>query len=191
MDYYLVDCENVQSNYKKLFNDVKKDSRFIIFYSNKVNKISLSSNSKIQCDYKKVEVGTKNALDFQLSSYLGCLIKENKNNNYYIVSNDKGYDCLCSFWKDEKRVKVKRLSLTLTPGRVKNKCIKKDKPNLMVEEVSKFLPCEFDAIKITKIINESKDRQEICGRINKLYRNSEWTGIIYKNLKPLLKAKQI
>lgn len=44
------------------------------------------------------ENGHKNALDFQLSSLLGKLSSEEKfKTKYYIIANDKGYDCLSIF----------------------------------------------------------------------------------------------
>ena len=51
---------------------------------------------------QKVEVGVKNALDFQLSTYLGYLISENegKNETYYIVSEDKGLAILTGYWAE-------------------------------------------------------------------------------------------
>ena len=44
----------------------------------------------------------KNALDFQLSTYLGYLISENegKNETYYIVSEDKGLAILTGYWAE-------------------------------------------------------------------------------------------
>ena len=52
--------------------------------------------------------GTKNALDFQLSSYLGYIIRENEDKpyNYYIVSKDKGFECIINFWKKKASVRL-------------------------------------------------------------------------------------
>lgn len=59
--------------------------------------------------YIEIENGTPNALDFQLSSYLGACIHKNPDHKYYIVSRDKGFDCVCHFWRD-KSVLVKRIN---------------------------------------------------------------------------------
>lgn len=102
MNYYLVDGENVNStttiNFSK--DKVKPEDIMIIFYtcnsSRSYEKIDYL-REKIKCHVMtmKVQNGSKNSLDFQLVSYLGLLIGDNKakglNCNYHIVSNDKGY----------------------------------------------------------------------------------------------------
>lgn len=95
MNYYLVDGENVNSittiNIAK--DKVKPEDIMIIFYTCN----SSRSYEKIKCNVMtmKVQNGSKNSLDFQLVSYLGLLIGDNKAKgiecSYNIVSNDKGY----------------------------------------------------------------------------------------------------
>lgn len=53
----------------------------------------------IQVAFEKTTVGTSNALDFQLVSYLGYLIQEDRSRVYYIVSHDHDFQCVCDFWK--------------------------------------------------------------------------------------------
>ena len=50
-----------------------------------------------------------NALDFQLVSYLGFMMKTGAKTQYIIVSNDTGYDAMVRFWNDRER-NVSRLS---------------------------------------------------------------------------------
>ena len=102
MNYYLVDGENVNStttiNIAK--DKVKPEDIMIIFYtcnsSRSYEKIDYL-REKINCNVMtmKVQNGSKNSLDFQLVSYLGLLIGDNKAKgiecSYNIVSNDKGY----------------------------------------------------------------------------------------------------
>lgn len=102
MNYYLVDGENVNStttiNIAK--EKVTKEDIMIIFYtcnsSRFYEKIDYLKE-KIKCHVMtmKVQNGSKNSLDFQLVSYLGLLIGDNKAKgiecSYNIVSNDKGY----------------------------------------------------------------------------------------------------
>ena len=80
MTIYLIDYENTKN--LSGINNLSADDCVVIFYSNKANSLSfdvhkeiLSSNAKIE--YKFVDVGSQNALDFQLSSYLGYIIKQN------------------------------------------------------------------------------------------------------------------
>lgn len=101
-NYYLVDGENVNStttiNVAK--EKVTKEDIMIIFYtcnsSRSYEKINYLKE-KIKCHVMtmKVQNGSKNSLDFQLVSYLGLLIGDNKAKgiecSYNIVSNDKGY----------------------------------------------------------------------------------------------------
>ena len=42
----------------------------------------------------------KNGLDFQLSSYLGYLLRSSAKARYVILSKDMGYDPLIQFWKE-------------------------------------------------------------------------------------------
>lgn len=101
-NYYLVDGENINStttiNVAK--EKVTKEDIMIIFYtcnsSRSYEKIDYLKE-KIKCHVMtmKVQNGSKNSLDFQLVSYLGLLIGDNKAKgiecSYNIVSNDKGY----------------------------------------------------------------------------------------------------
>lgn len=106
--YYLLDSENIGVNTlvtSELFKMAKGDE-LIIFYSKDECLLNLEAYTEFckNCDVQlmKVTSGTKNALDFQLSSYLGKLIEQNKNKNglrYYIISKDKGYEVLSTFWR--------------------------------------------------------------------------------------------
>ena len=120
MNYFLIDYENVHcEGIKKLKerNDIKDGDSLIIFFSDKCQNISLDFFDEdflkgIERHSFKAYVGTPNALDFQLSSYLGYLICTNSlqdtksDANYYIVANDEGYDCLCRFWKNPSTEKI-------------------------------------------------------------------------------------
>lgn len=104
MNYYLIDYENVKSDVILDISGVKEGDTFVLFYSEVCKNISLEvlemvSKKKLKFHPIKVTNGTKNALDFQLSSYLGYLIKNNDSDlDYFIVSNDKGYDSVAEFW---------------------------------------------------------------------------------------------
>lgn len=102
--YYLVDYENTGQKGIEDLSNLHEGDNLIVFYSYVCDNITLSLVEKlneigVKLSVIKATVGTKNALDFQLSSYLGYLIKEfGSNAQYYIVSDDKGYGCLCDFW---------------------------------------------------------------------------------------------
>ena len=52
----------------------------------------------------------RNGLDFQLSSYLGYLLRSSTKTQYIILSKDTGYDPLIQFWK-EKGVDIARCAV--------------------------------------------------------------------------------
>lgn len=96
MAYYLVDYENVKADGMYGVDQLGKKDCVCIFYSENASTLTFGLHEKLnqtkgKIVLQKVEVGVKNALDFQLSTYLGYLISENegKNETYYIVSEDK------------------------------------------------------------------------------------------------------
>ncbi|MFR5875803.1 MAG: PIN domain-containing protein [Eubacterium sp.] len=107
MACFLIDYENECGRPIEGISLVKLTGKdeVIIFYSKNATRITMElhrelERTKAKKDYIKVETGSPNALDFQLSSYLGACIKENPEKKYYIVSRDKGYESVCSFWKN-------------------------------------------------------------------------------------------
>ena len=81
-----------------------------IFYSDNADSMTFDLHQKLnetkaKIIYHKVAVGTKNALDFQLATYLGYLIceqqKEDIHPNYFIVTKDNGFYSLMVYWKAE------------------------------------------------------------------------------------------
>lgn len=105
MSIYLVDFENVTSEGLRGVAQLKEEDRVILFYSANAHKISLSvhraiCHTKAKVNYFEVAVGGKNALDHQLSTFLGYLIGNNQNMQYFIVSKDRGYEYLSEFWKN-------------------------------------------------------------------------------------------
>ncbi len=92
----------------------RKD-KIILFYSKNASRITMEFHRELEKvkskkHYEMVETGGQNALDFQLSSYLGLCIHENPNEKYYIVSKDKGYESVCHFWRS-RNIFVKRIAV--------------------------------------------------------------------------------
>lgn len=107
MAYYLVDYENVKVDGMSGVDQLEKTDSVCIFYSENASTLTFGlheslNRSQATIVFQKVEVGVKNALDFQLSTYLGYLISENegKNETYYIVSEDKGLAILTGYWAE-------------------------------------------------------------------------------------------
>lgn len=116
MNCFLIDCENITIKVDDELLPCGYGDEVIFFYSERCSKISMRvieniwhKGARFSCF--EVDTNAKNALDFQLSSYMGFLIRESADAaNYYIISEDKGYDCLCDFWQRVYGVCVNRIS---------------------------------------------------------------------------------
>ena len=208
MFYYLIDYENVSEEMLMKMQELKKDSLVYLFYSeNGGKKISLDALEKIQGSGRrvqniKVNAGTKNALDFQLSSYLGFLIsKGSEKDDFIIISNDKGYDVVAKFWCD-KKYKVSRMDVGLTKkvstakseksaSTTNQKKSKVDKDDVATQgEVQKVLGKGYNFQAITEIVNQYKTKTAINSALIKFAnKDTKKAGEIYQKLKPLLKEK--
>ena len=198
MNYFLVDFENVNTDGVTDFVKVSEGDAVTIFYSEQCNGITLDviediTKNKGSLNCYKAKTGTQHALDFQLSSYLGYLIgKGAEDAKYHIVSHDKGYDCLCDYWK-EQGVAVDRIGanepvMNLQTPKKKNKV--KTSKRATIEEIKKYLADEDAPEEILTIFNQNKTKQAICIGMSKKFRDSKRTSAIYKKLKPLLKEKR-
>ena len=177
MSVYLVDFENVTSEGLSGVDKLGEGDKVVLFYSTKANKISMSihvemSRSLASFEYKEVAVGGKNALDYQLSTYLGYLIGQKEDTNFYIVSRDRGYEYLRDFWKQTLGQTKEQFQLELI-GAIKEVKVETNEPVVKIEE-NKTL--ESASIKEKKVIlvpkeeNASKNKKyEIkkSGAINK------------------------
>ena len=141
MAIFLIDYENTHS--LNGINNLSETDKVIVFYSNNANTLTFSALESILCGKasitcKAVEVGTKNALDFQLSTYLGYLLKETEGTDtkIFIVSKDLGFSLVKSFWLKELNVDIEILpcisgeeenNTEISPGSSKQKQKKKSK----------------------------------------------------------------
>ena len=106
MGTFLIDYENVKSNAFAGIESLTAEDTIIIFYTNNSNSLSFDLMNKLATSnahikYFKVACGGKNALDFQLCSYLGYLIGKGEKNNFYIISKDLGFETMLSFWENK------------------------------------------------------------------------------------------
>jgi hypothetical protein len=107
MTYYLIDFENVHAAGIADPAVCVEGDIVCIYYGADSQDLPLET---IHAFYQKhvglqtvpVNTGSKNALDFQLTTHLGYLIgsREHSVAAYRIVSNDTGYDCVVTYWKD-------------------------------------------------------------------------------------------
>ncbi|MDE7167907.1 MAG: hypothetical protein K2O28_03555 [Clostridia bacterium] len=207
MAIYLVDYENTQNLLG--INDLSENDYVIIFYSQKASSLSFDVHkeiltSKATIEYKCVDVGSQNALDFQLVTYLGYLINQHEISEckFYIVSKDKGFSYVVAFWKQEKNIDIQIISdLTGKPQsiaveNVKTKTVKtvvkNTKANASVENVLKQANLGLNKNEIKEIcvmVAKYKTTQAINSNLNKLLKDSTKTGEIFKLIKPFINKK--
>ena len=104
---YLIDYENVNTDGLNGISRLSAEDTVIIFYSENADRMTFGlhrrlNESKATIDIRKVDVGGSNALDFQLGTYLGYLIALDREQQYNIVSNDRGYKHVANFWNKQK-----------------------------------------------------------------------------------------
>lgn len=104
MAVYLIDFENVTSAGISGIQRLSKEDKVYIFYTVNASNMSFAAHmnllsSPAEVIYYNVTSGGKNALDFQLASFLGYLISNSEDKDFYIISNDKGYDHVKNFWE--------------------------------------------------------------------------------------------
>ena len=106
MATYMIDYENVKTGGLNGISRLTEADRVIIFYSENANRITFDLHKRLmECkasiEYREVLVGGHNALDFQLVTYLGFLIAQDKEGQYLIISNDRGFEYVVNFWRKD------------------------------------------------------------------------------------------
>lgn len=98
MRIFLIDYENVNSMGLNGIDKLRKTDKIVLFYSDSANTISFAIHDmimkkQIKIEKYKLNQADKNALDFQLVTYLGYWVSnhQNKEHEIFIISKDKGY----------------------------------------------------------------------------------------------------
>ncbi len=200
--YYFIDYENVhKTGFNGLLN-LRSNDNVIIFYSGNADKITFNLHkeivdSKADITYFEVKAGGKNALDFQLSTYLGYLIGNKKKARCYIVSNDRGFEFVRDFWK-KQGFRIEIISNINDNSPKEETPEKQIQPNNHEDLRKAFKDMNLNKANLDFIISvvESnmkqnsvplpKRKQNINSELCKKFGNDE-TKKIYKNLKPFLK----
>lgn len=195
MSYYLVDFENVKKDGLDGIHKLGKEDKVCIFYSKNADSITFDQHrrlieSKADIEFCKVDVGSKNALDFQLATQLGFLIANQTADVYYIVSKDKGFEILSGYWKN------RGVSVTLIAditGRSHDHETQELKEELL-EKLQEILREEEDVSvdEVLKIVQQYKTKQGIMNALMKKYPSADnkKSSKIYKTIKPLLSDKK-
>ena len=147
MDYFLIDYENVHARGFDGFNLVNRGDTVIVFHSVNAGTLPFETIGKliaqgVHVEVYDVSVGYPNAMDFQLSTYLGYLIHsrglgnlcfdefDELEDSFYIVSVDLGYVAVVDFWKKRgvNISQVKDLGKTKSRSKVVNSGALSPKP---------------------------------------------------------------
>ena len=101
---YLIDTENVGSSWTELLPFLGKNDEILLFFTQNSPGIPYRDLRQIMDHPLQLELipcnTGKNGLDFQLSSYLGFLLRSSAKARYVILSKDTGYDPLVQFWQE-------------------------------------------------------------------------------------------
>ncbi|WP_455715500.1 PIN domain-containing protein [Anaerosporobacter sp.] len=191
MNYYLIDYENVKTHGLDGISKLYEDDVVCIFYSKNADSLTFDLHKRINESqativYQKVDVGSKNALDFQLATYLGYIIHENtgKAVSYSIVSKDQGFLSLVDYWK-KRKIEV---SLVIDVSG-KNEKSELNKLKTQVEQIIK----DKEVIDVVvKFIQQYKTKQGINNALMKQYpsKDNKKASEIYNVIKPILNDKK-
>ncbi|MBR0281184.1 MAG: hypothetical protein IJQ81_06290 [Oscillibacter sp.] len=213
MNCFLVDYENVHANGLNGISGLSEEDTVIIFYSEKAETMTFGlhrrlNESKAQISFQRVSTGGKNALDFQLCTYLGYLICQNAQSlaAYYIVSGDSDYEALTVYWK-RHNVNVSLIpEIAAFSAPVKSPPESAKEPSAPVLKPSEqttaptgdlstqlkaVLPAKYHAQipVIADIIRRCKTRQNVHTELMRTFHQGADTSVpkeIYQSVKPLV-----
>ena len=213
---FFVDFENVKISGLDGLLELNSTDEVFIFYSDKADGITFDvhknlNETKAKINLQKVEVGSKNALDFQLSSYLGFIInerlnKDNENTSYFIVTKDSGFSCLTNYWKNKNiDISIVINLLCKQEDKAEDNNDNKIEDNNTNSEPIKEVSTKFDNLPlqtvnntidneglkfIVETINNYQSKHEINNALVKHYKDTKKASEIYKTIKPLLADKK-
>lgn len=212
---YLVDWENTHKHGLTSMRNrsISKDDILIIFYTkqDKHDKVLASINARYKIE---AEHSSKSSLDFQLASYIGMLVnKYGDQYNYYIVSNDEGYDCLKSFWANWG-ITIKRIGFSAnevkqwansnvkwieehsssqeTSSRKSKVSANKQKATASGKpKISKYLKniATSERTVVNNMFQGSKSGMEFNNKLMKYYGDGKYVKTIYSAMKPVIKSQ--
>lgn len=186
MTHYLVDYENVHADGLNGINNLGSQDHVIVFYSENADTMTFQLHNQINASkaditFIKIEAGTKNALDFQLVSYLGYMLHDNEKDIYYIVTKDNGYQAVVKFWGKQNV----RISLIAD---LSKRTVEEEK-NEMRRAISQAISNEKDIDLVVSYIERYKTKLGLNNALVKKF-ESKKGGEIYKLIKPFIKDKK-
>ncbi|MBQ3543743.1 MAG: hypothetical protein IJA34_01960 [Lachnospiraceae bacterium] len=169
MTVYLVDFENVRSAGIKGVDKLNPEDKVVIFYSKNADAITFEAHKLLSLSSAEVETfmiskGGRNSLDFQLATYLGYLVMENKYNNIVIISKDKGFLFAIEFWNENQDICNADIFIkTSVDGYLSNEPFVDEAVGEIIEEVSENNSLKNEEIKEVQesiIISKEESKNE-------------------------------
>ena len=199
MTRYYVDYENVNMNGISDCEILEPGDKINIFYSAINEKISLTLLERflekdVRLGAYGVDVGTKNALDFQLTTQLGYDINRDPECNFVIISRDTGFDVVVLYWK-KRGVRISRRQSIQSDNAqtVSVQTVKKNAKGIIVatkSEMLKYISEDEYSEQLLQVFNSYKTKTAINNGFAKILQSSKKTGVLYNKLKPLFVTKE-
>lgn len=186
MATYLIDYENVNASGLNGIASLGADDAVFILYSANADRITFDlheriNQSKATITTMKVMAGSKNALDFQLITYLGYMIAGKPEESYYIVSNDSGFNTVQKFWKS-REIKVELIADIDSQNN-------EEAQEALEDEMTKLIADSDEAKNVAELIFKYKTKQGINNALVKTY-GSKKGGELYQLIRPQIKNKR-
>ena len=181
MNCYYIDYENVLSGGLEGIEDLKKNDKVYLLYSQNANTMKMQiveklNKSKADVEFLDIKCLGQNALDFQLCVLMGSQIGHFRgtNLNVFIVSKDHGYDSVKNGVSDLLSETLKKRNISLSISRITTingiNIVKKEE-----DKRSKFLKIVSPNITNTKYSSKLNDI------VNILVDTPSLTSIIFHN----------
>ncbi len=197
---FLIDFENVNLNGVAGIKKLSAQDSVYFFFNNK-SKIDFNTHivlEKLECKkvYQLVNGNTKNALDFLLVERLGELVANDNTADYFIISNDGGFDAVVKHLRANNIIIARKKSvaeaLNKNEAPVKEEAEDEgstlDKVNRLFDEAKSSIKKEDRAV-IAKYIDKYKTKTGLNNAFQKIFSN-EKVKEINKIIKPLIKNKK-
>ena len=219
MANFYIDYENVHNEGLNGIENLTSADNIYLFYSDKADTLKIEVVQKIMATqgiikFMKIENGVENALDFQLITALIC--DYSADNNYYIISRDKGYDAAISMAQKRDRKTIFRCrDINMALKHQNNEAIDESDQDVIIEintddeAVAGDLPAleaeaavnadgslaeqQVNAEEITDISGDEKSKrayQSICTKILNTVKLNHKIMINYHEAEQIYKALQ-
>jgi len=196
---YLVDLENVGLDGIHLTERLPSDDVVHIFSTVNGPKLDITTLARLgmnELTFHEIHPG-KQSVDMHLVSYLGFLIHADQESEYVIVSKDKDYDEVISFWK-AKQISLTRREMIKPAGKATEKVKDGKKENPLPEKnerekiIRDFISTAFQGKKykghreeIVQAVLNAETRVQVNNNLMKIIPSSEIKNV-YDRLRPVI-----